>query len=195
MRTKIYPSGFTLIPLGNLVIADWNYKLPDPERDRKLTENLKRNGQVENLTVRRLKTGYYEVVNGNHRLEVMNLMKWKSPVMCFNCGTISDDKAQRLAIELNETRYETDNIKLAQLIENILKNTSIDDLESTVNFSKSDIESMQKLLSFDFEKYGEPTSPDGQGRLTIKVTYDEKDNAIRDEISKICEKYETAEMT
>jgi len=34
--------------------------------------------------------------------------------LCFNFGRLSDAKAGCIAVEINETRFESDNIKLAE---------------------------------------------------------------------------------
>lgn len=69
--------GFTDIEVSKLVKAVWNYKEEDEKQTQKLIENFKRNGQVENIQIRELDNGSYEVVNGNHRLDVMNELKMK----------------------------------------------------------------------------------------------------------------------
>src|SRR3972149_2059713 len=64
-------NNYKLMPIEILVKADWNYKADDEEKSNKLTNNIKRIGQVENIQVRELDTGYYEVINGNHRLDCL----------------------------------------------------------------------------------------------------------------------------
>ena len=71
MGKKGYKMGFIEIPTDKLVKADWNYKTEDQEKQEKLKENIKRNGQIENIIIRELETGFFEVVNGNHRLSVL----------------------------------------------------------------------------------------------------------------------------
>ena len=61
------PDNFIVLPVDKLVHADWNYKLDDALLVEKLRNNMKRSGQMLNVVVRELDTGYYEVVDG-HRL-------------------------------------------------------------------------------------------------------------------------------
>ena len=76
MEKKKYKLGFIEVPIDKLVKADWNYKTEDDKKQEKLKENIKRNGQIENILIRELDTGYYEVVNGNHRLSVLKELKF-----------------------------------------------------------------------------------------------------------------------
>ena len=62
---------FKLIDISKCVKASWNYKEDNQELLDKLIENIKRIGQVENIQVRLLETGFYEVINGNHRLDAL----------------------------------------------------------------------------------------------------------------------------
>ena len=96
--------GWTDIQISKLVKANWNYKEENEKQTDKLLNNFKRNGQIENILIRELDTGFYEVVNGNHRLDVMKILKLKK-AHAYNFGKISLAEAQRIAIETNETKF------------------------------------------------------------------------------------------
>ena len=158
---------WTQIPIEKLVPADWNYKEDNDALTEKLKNNIKRNGQLENILVRKLDTGFYEVVNGNHRLPVFKELGIEKPV-CFDLGTITDAHAKRIAIETNETRFETDSTSLAKLIGEISEvEFDLKDLATTFPFDEKDLENMQALLDFDwdqFEDNGEtPGEQGGEG--------------------------------
>ena len=70
--------GWSDIEISKLIKADWNYKEENTTLTKKLTENIKRNGQIESIMIRELDTGFYEVVNGNHRIDVMRALKLKN---------------------------------------------------------------------------------------------------------------------
>jgi ParB-like chromosome segregation protein Spo0J len=135
---------FREIPAERLVRADWNYKEDDELRASKLAENLKRNGQIINVVVRLLPTGYYEVLDGNHRLDAINKLGWKT-IVCYDLGTISDARAKRIAIEVNETRFVTNIGKLAGLIGEIEEEFPRDDLALTLPYSESEIEALEEM--------------------------------------------------
>lgn len=147
---------FSAIPLESLRIAPWNYKEGNKSLTKKLIANLRRNGQLENLVVRELEPGVYEVVNGNHRLEAYQQMKVKEAI-CLNLGNVPVEQAMRVAIELNETKFPTNDRKLAMLVQAILKRSDRRDVVSTLPFNDVELDAMVRGLDPDWTQfdYGE----------------------------------------
>lgn len=143
---------FKLIPIELLVKADWNYKVEDAAKSEKLRANIKRNGQAENILVRLLESGFYEIVNGNHRLDEFLELGY-TKVMCYDFGRISLHQAQRIAIETNETRFDSDRVKLAQTIDDIAQHFSVEDLAATMTYSEQEIVDMQNMLDFNWDQF------------------------------------------
>lgn len=158
MKKEKKQKGWLEIDIKELVKADWNYKTDDEAKLKKLQENIKRNGQIENIIIRELDTGFFEIVNGNHRYEALLSLN-QNNVMCYNLGKISDSQARRIAIETNETRFETDNIKLAELISEISQDFTLEDLEETMPFNQTELTNFKELLDFDWNKFS-PTEDD-----------------------------------
>lgn len=127
------------IKVNKLKKAIWNYKLNDSELAQKLKENIRQNGQIENLIVRDLGDGTFEVVNGNHRYDTLVELGIKD-AMCCNLGVISDARAKKLAIITNETKFPVDATKLAMLIKEISDEVLLEDLVSTMPFSLDELE-------------------------------------------------------
>jgi len=150
---------YIILPLSKLVKAEWNYKTDDLEQKEKLKANITRNGQIVNSIVREFEDGTYEVIDGNHRLDAFSELNIKN-VICFNKGKISKEEAMRIAIEINETKFEADNLKLAANIEQLVKEYGVDDLAMTMPYSAEEIENMSKLLHFDWSQYD---NKDGEG--------------------------------
>jgi hypothetical protein len=140
------------IKITNLVKADWNYKKNDEHKKEKLKENIKRNGQIENIIIRPLDTGFYEVVNGNHRFEALKELGMETAI-CYDLGNISQRAAMRIAIETNETKFDTDQVSLAELIKEIVEEFPIDELELTMPYSDQDLENYIKLTEFDWSQF------------------------------------------
>jgi hypothetical protein len=153
---------FKLMSLDMLVKADWNYKEEDEERAAKLKRQIQRNGQIENIIVRPLDTGYYEVVNGNHRLDIFNDLEIKE-VMVYDCGDISLVQAMRISIETNETKFETNQLLLAERVTDILNEFSLEELVETMPYSLEELEAMPKLKDFDWEQFKKPEGEGGEG--------------------------------
>lgn len=155
------------IPLDNLDKASWNYKEDEPAKLKKLVNNIRRNGQIENVIVRQtgvgeykivdgLETGSgrYEIVNGNHRYDAFVILE-KPTAVAYNLGAnISDAVAARIAVETNETRFATNDIQLAHVINRILGEYDISEVVETLPYSADEIQAFQELLDFKFSKFG-----------------------------------------
>jgi ParB family transcriptional regulator, chromosome partitioning protein len=143
--------GFCEIPIEQLVKADWNYKEDNPELEQKLLENIKRNGQIENIIVRDVSNGKFEIVNGNHRLDVLHLAEFKT-VYCFNLGKVSDTQAKRIAIETNETKFEIDMLRMSVLLKDIFEESDINDMLKTMPFNELELNDYLDFSEFSPDK-------------------------------------------
>jgi len=143
---------YIAIPVDELVKANWNYKEEDEDLLAKLMENIKRNGQIENIIVRELETGFYEVVNGNHRYDALCSLGAEKAV-CYNLGKISDAQARRIAVETNETRFDTDSVKLAEVLKEISEEFDLSELAETMPFDEDEIQHHINLLDFDWDSF------------------------------------------
>ncbi len=132
---------FKEIKVNLLKKAGWNYKTNDETIMQRLENNIKKNGMIENIIVRKIKDGY-EVVNGNHRLEVLKKLNFED-VMCYDLGEISLNQAKKIAIETNETKFDANEKKLLTMIEEL--KIEFEDLDLTVE--------TQDLNYEDFEVY------------------------------------------
>lgn len=165
-QNKIVKSDrWQLVEVEKLVKADWNYKGDDPELEVKLLNNMKRNGQVENIIVRELDTGFFEVVNGNHRVGPFKSLDLKK-VMCYNMGKISLAEAQRIAIETNETRFETKEDDLSKLMMGLSDEYDLKDLADTMPWSIEQIQAMVDTEDYELEEEEEATSSGSADEIT-----------------------------
>lgn len=162
-----FRKGFHEMPIELLKKAEWNYKIDDDAQSRKLAENIKRNGQVENIIVRDMEDGTYEVVNGNHRYDAFYEAGIKTP-MCFNLGSVSLAAAQRIAIETNETRFESDPIKLSEIINSMTEEFTKEDLLVSLPFDEGEFDSYASLKDFEneFDKKKENAEQDYENDFT-----------------------------
>lgn len=124
---------YLIIPIELLQPNTWNYKVEVSSTSKKLNENLKRNGQIENIQVRELEDGYYEVINGMHRYDELKKLKVKK-VYCYNHGNISITEAQKRGILTNETRFNSNDAQLIDLIKDLTNEFDLEDLNSTLPF-------------------------------------------------------------
>lgn len=143
--------GHTTVSVALLINAKWNYKEEDEEKSEKLYRQIKRNKQIVNINIRELGKKY-EVIDGNHRLPVFQKLKYEK-CFVYNHSKITKAQAMRIAIELNETKFESNQIKLAENIVEISKEFSLEELETTMPYSMEELQSMETMLSFDWDQY------------------------------------------
>lgn len=190
------PVGFADIKTCLLKKADWNYKRDDEYLKSKLISNFEKNGQIENIIVRDLLDGTYEIVNGNHRYDVMVELSIDE-CHVYNLGVISKEHAMRIAIETNETRFATDHEKLSMTIDALLNEYDISDLSETLPWSEEEIEAMQSGLDDIDEEVSEEvgdTSSNDDSRVVYIISVDVVDDMIQDELQEICDRYDSAVM-
>lgn len=149
---------YKLLNLTQLVTASWNYKTDDDAMIEKLINNMKRNGQVENLLVRELDDGKYEVVNGNHRMAALVRIGCQAAV-CYDLGKISIEEAYRVSVETNETKFATDQVKLSDLLKAMAERYSIDDLLATMPYGHEELNNLLKLSDFNWDDYAKEPEP------------------------------------
>ena len=152
---------YKMIKLDDLVHAEWNYKQNSEEMAFKLVANMKRNGQIENLLVRKLKGGKYEVVNGNHRMDALKQIGCTRAV-CYDLGDIDDQEAYRISIETNETKFAVDQVQLAKLIADITKAVPVEELLASFPYNQEEIDNYLKMNTFDWNQM-EVTGDESKG--------------------------------
>jgi DNA modification methylase len=131
------------INISELHNAEWNANSVAPEVMQKVRKSISEFGVVENLVARPHPSGSgFEVVSGNHRLQIFReLGMEKAPVIIVD---VDDAKARILAQTLNRTRGQDDPEKYAQLLDDVLKDMSVDEV---LGFLPETAESIGRLLS------------------------------------------------
>lgn len=127
----------------------------------KLKENIKRNGLILNLVVRELDTGFYEVLDGNHRLQVARDLGL-GMAHVYNMGKITDSKAQRLALEINENTFEHDPLKMGRLMAGLKDSETFEDLAETLPWKREELDNFANMTEFDWKEneYDPSKKPD-----------------------------------
>lgn len=156
--TKLFDNWY-VVDISTLVPAEWNYKEDDAEMDAKLRANIERNGVVQNLITRVLRGKKLEVVNGNHRLRILKEMGLKK-VVVYHKGKISLNEAKRLAVETNETNYETNQLKLSELMRDISLDFGVDQLVLTMPYEPDVLNAMLEVPGFDINQYAATPPPE-----------------------------------
>jgi ParB family chromosome partitioning protein len=106
------------LTLDHLKEADWNPNQMDGAMVNRLRESIGRYGLVQNLVVRPLGNGSYEVLSGNQRLQVLREINSGS-VPCVVVD-LDDARARLLSQALNRIAGEDDLGLRAELIKEVL---------------------------------------------------------------------------
>ena len=142
-----------MVETAKIKKAEWNYKTDNDEMAQKLTENIRRNGILQVSIIYEDFDGEYTVLDGNHRLDSYRELG-VTEIPCINLGNISENEAKRIAIELNETQFPSDKIKLAETIGELSLEIPLEELELTLPFSMDELNNFQALLDMDWDETG-----------------------------------------
>ena len=165
------------LPVAQLVKADWNYKTDaSPEQIEKLAASIRWDESAGVLAVRELGKNKYEVIDGNHRLEAVRVLKWET-VPCENFGEISLARAVVVARRRNYQWFEDNILSLSKLMTDIVfPEIPIADLVTFMPDTAESLEALGKLTSdpFVWNTDGVPDLPPDQSypfiRLRVALT-------------------------
>ncbi len=116
------------IPIESLREALWNPNKMDEATIAKLKESVRRFGFVENLVVRSIRDGKYEVLSGNQRSKVLGELGFtKVPCVVVE---LDDSLARLLAQALNRIQGEDDLGLKSELLKEVLKSLSQEEVLS-----------------------------------------------------------------
>ena len=132
--------------LERLQDAPWNPNRMDDVTLKRLIESLTRYGMVQNLVVRPLGKGSYEVLSGNQRLKVLRDLGYsEAPCVVVEVG---DAHVRLLAQALNRIQGEDDLGLKAELVREILESLP---KEEVLALLPETAESLQALSSLGQE--------------------------------------------
>ena len=139
------------LAVNDLLEAPWNPNQQDPATMARLTESISRHGLVQNLVVRPLGDGTYEVLSGNQRLQVMSRNgEIKVPCVVVELG---DARARLLAQALNRVHGEDDLGLRAELMREVLDKMAQEEVLTLLPETAESLTSLCSLGQEDMAGY------------------------------------------
>ena len=139
------------LPLDRLREALWNPNQMDGAMLGRLKESISRYGIVENLVVRPLEGGAYEVLCGNQRLNVLkNLGLSAAPCVVVD---LDDPHARLLAQALNVVHGEDDLGLRAELVREVLERLPLEEVLSVLPETSESLQALSSLGQEDMAEY------------------------------------------
>lgn len=172
---------FVQIDVDKIQEAPWNHKKTDPDAQRRLIANIKRNGQRQNINVRKLPGDMYEVIDGNHRLRAYKELGI-TKALCYNHGPITLAEAMRLSMECREY-FKADTMKHALVLRDAAVAFSINDLAETSAMGKAQLADVLSIAEIDSESLegsiAQTVTKEKRESLTMAVRCTTLENRVR----------------
>ena len=135
------------LPVGALEPNPWNPNRMDDETLAKLTAYLKAEGLIQPLVVRPHPDAAdrYQILGGFHRWSVCKDKLGYTEVPCVVVA-VDDRRAKILTVNLNELSGEAAPHLLAELIHDLHRDTTLDDLATLLPYSERELADSLELL-------------------------------------------------
>ena len=133
----------TEIGVEELVPNPWNPNRMSEEMRAKLKAYIEREGFVEPIVVRRKESGH-EILGGYHRWGIAKELGHET-VPCVVLD-LDDRRAKILSVNLNEMKGQSLPNLLSNLVHDLSKELTLEDLESQLPYSLSELKDSLELL-------------------------------------------------
>jgi len=144
--------GIKTITIDKIKLPDWSYKKDNYPLNGILTESIKENGQIVPVHVRSLGNDIYEIIDGRRIFRVLKYLDFKE-VLCFDHGKLTMDQAKLKSIQIDQIKYKTDTVDLAEIVNELLETRTPDDLSKVIPYTKQEIKKFVEYLTFDWSQF------------------------------------------
>ena len=154
---KNYPSAprakvggkHAVLAIDSLRANPWNYNVQTEDEFAKLLASMRRHGFGAPIVVRTLAKGVREIINGEHRWRAARELGHRT-VPVFDLGKLDDAAAKQLCIVLNELNGVPDEVRLADLLRDLAKQSSVAELAVVMPYSERELEHLVGSVNFTF---------------------------------------------
>ena len=151
------------LPLDSLRNAAWNPNEQDPAMMARLRESIALHGVVQNLVVRPLGDGFYEVLSGNQRIQVLReIGAEKVPCVVVQ---LDDARSMLLAQALNHIHGDDDIGLRAELLRKVLDELPQQDVLSLLPETAESLAALASLGQEEMAGYLESWQQAQEARL------------------------------
>lgn len=184
------------IPINQINENDWNPNELDEAGYKVLVQNIrdKRVGYSQPIEVREIGKDLYEVVDGAHRLKACK-EAGLTEIQCV-VSDYDNTQAKLETIAKNKIRGTINLIKAANLISELNKEVSLDDIEERTFYNRQEIEDSLRLLEIpkDFEMNLQDIAKKEELEAPITVQFvvtKEQAEIIEQAVDLVCKKENT----
>jgi len=131
------------LPVDKLKPNPWNPNRMSAEMRHKLKEYIKKEGFVEPIVVRPKGDGY-EIMGGFHRWSIARELEHQT-IPCVVIE-LDDKRARILSVNLNEMKGQSLPNLLAELVHDLSKEITLEDLETLLPYSINELKDSLELL-------------------------------------------------
>ncbi len=157
------------VPLDRLRPHPANANVMSEERLAKLEEDIRREGDYPPLVIREdpKEKGYYQTLDGHQREEVLRRLGY-TEALCY-LWPCDDRTALVLLATLNRLEGQDDPLKRAELLRDLTKLSSPEELAQLLPEDAGSISSSLELLDLDLEELLADLRREGQGGSGLRA--------------------------
>ena len=145
-----YNHQVAIIDINKIKPNPYNPNIMDEKLFEETKNNIKKEGLVGAIIVRKEKDEYI-IIDGEHRWKAAKKLEYKE------IPTIILDKnlpeAMISTINFNKLRGEFDTLKLAEVVHELNKTYTIEELEKELGYTQDELQGLENLLKFDFSQF------------------------------------------
>lgn len=171
------------LPINQVKANTWNPNKMDVKTMAKLKADIQRNGFVQPILVRQTKTDEWEIIDGFHRWTVLKELGY-AEVPAIE-SDMDDTEAKLKTVQLNYMRGSAVPIRLANLIHDLNKTMTLEDLEAALPYEKVELRDSLALLKLptDIDKMVEEQAKKERQAEPIFISatiYKDKEKSLHD---------------
>ena len=173
---KIIVKRSLLIKKEQIEPNPWNPNVTTKREQNAIQESLEAFGQIANVLVREVGKGKYQIIDGEHRFQEL------PEALYCDVVKLNDVDAKRLTVIMNETRGNPDQVLLAELLQSISEELTVEEIMVGLPY---DDKTLEDLLAYetDFSSYENFSNDDDSNLVDLTPKMGRSQEINTDEFS------------